>query len=77
MFKLGKTFMVFPYMEHDLAGLLENPSVNLTEAMIKQYSKQLLLGTAYLHQVRRSPSSRNDSDLMHLSTSRTASSTAT
>ncbi|KAK4705909.1 hypothetical protein P7C70_g297, partial [Phenoliferia sp. Uapishka_3] len=49
-FKLGKTFMVFPYMDHDLAGLLENNSVRLNDADIKQYSKQLLQGTAYLHQ---------------------------
>ncbi|GAA5884047.1 hypothetical protein JCM3774_001480, partial [Rhodotorula dairenensis] len=48
-FKLGKTFMVFPYMDHDLAGLLENRSVRLETAHIKQYSKQLLEGTAYLH----------------------------
>ncbi|KAM0749055.1 Pkinase-domain-containing protein [Meredithblackwellia eburnea MCA 4105] len=46
---LGKTFMVFPYMDHDLAGLLENPKVNLQAQHIKQYSKQLLQGTAYLH----------------------------
>ncbi|GAA5988174.1 hypothetical protein JCM10908_002094 [Rhodotorula pacifica] len=48
-FKLGKTFMVFPYMDHDLAGLLENRNVRLETAHIKQYSKQLLEGTAYLH----------------------------
>ncbi|KAL8280802.1 hypothetical protein RQP46_006806 [Phenoliferia psychrophenolica] len=48
-FQLGKTFMVFPYMEHDLAGLLESKSVHLTEPIIKQYSKQLLMGTHYLH----------------------------
>lgn len=44
--------MVFPYMDHDLAGLLENRDVILLEPHIKQYSKQLLQGTAYLHQVR-------------------------
>lgn len=43
--------MVFPYMDHDLAGLLENRSVRLETAHIKQYSKQLLEGTAYLHRV--------------------------
>lgn len=46
--------MVFPYMDHDLAGLLENSSVRLEESHIKQYAKQLLEGTAYLHRVRRS-----------------------
>lgn len=50
--------MVFPYMDHDLAGLLENSSVRLEEPHIKQYAKQLLEGTAYLHRVRPSfPSS--------------------
>ncbi|GAA5911878.1 hypothetical protein JCM6882_005227 [Rhodosporidiobolus microsporus] len=48
-FKLGKTYMVFPYMDHDLAGLLENPRVKLEPGHIKQYAKQLLEGTAYLH----------------------------
>ncbi|GAA6018184.1 hypothetical protein JCM10207_002860 [Rhodosporidiobolus poonsookiae] len=48
-FKLGKTYMVFPYMDHDLAGLLENPRVKLEPAHIKQYGKQLLEGTAYMH----------------------------
>ncbi|BGP71310.1 serine/threonine protein kinase, CMGC, CDC2/CDK sub [Rhodotorula toruloides] len=51
-FTLGKTFMVFPYMDHDLAGLLENPRVKLETEHIKQYSKQLLEGTAYLHRNR-------------------------
>lgn len=49
MLKLGKTFMVFPYMDHDLAGLLENQSVKLKEEHVKQYARQLLQGTAYLH----------------------------
>ncbi|KAI8881375.1 Pkinase-domain-containing protein [Backusella circina FSU 941] len=45
-------YMVFPYMDHDLAGLLDNPSVNLSPAQIKTYLKQLLEGTAYLHHNR-------------------------
>lgn len=44
--------MVFPYMDHDLAGLLDNPKVRLTPPQIKTYLKQLLEGTAYLHHVR-------------------------
>ena len=44
--------MVFPYMGHDLAGLLDNPKVRLTPPQIKTYLKQLLEGTAYLHHVR-------------------------
>ena len=48
------TYMVFPYMDHDLAGLLENASVVLQEPVVKQWAKQLLEGTAYLHRVRPS-----------------------
>lgn len=44
--------MVFPYMDHDLAGLLDNPKVRLTPPQIKTYLKQLLEGTAYLHHVK-------------------------
>jgi serine/threonine-protein kinase BUR1 len=44
--------MVFPYMDHDLAGLLENSSVKLTVPQVKWYAKQLLEGTWYLHKVR-------------------------
>ncbi|KAJ1767452.1 serine/threonine protein kinase, CMGC, CDC2/CDK sub [Coemansia sp. RSA 1843] len=45
-------YMVFPYMEHDLTGLLENPKVNLRPEHIKLYLRQLLEGTAYLHTSR-------------------------
>ncbi|KAI9023658.1 kinase-like domain-containing protein [Phycomyces nitens] len=45
----GSIYMVFPYMDHDLAGLLDNPSVRLSRPQIKTYMKQLLEGTAYLH----------------------------
>ncbi|KAI7875609.1 Pkinase-domain-containing protein, partial [Lichtheimia hyalospora FSU 10163] len=45
----GSVYMVFPYMDHDLAGLLENPSLRLTTPQVKTYIKQLLEGTAYLH----------------------------
>jgi serine/threonine-protein kinase BUR1 len=44
--------MVFPYMDHDLSGLLDNERVVWTAPMIKLYAKQLLKGTAYLHKVR-------------------------
>jgi serine/threonine protein kinase len=49
--KRGSVFMVTPYMDHDLAGLLENPQVRLKVPHIKSYMKQLLQGTAYLHEV--------------------------
>ncbi|KAK5260918.1 serine/threonine protein kinase, CMGC, CDC2/CDK subfamily [Exophiala xenobiotica] len=48
--KKPSMFMVTPYMDHDLSGLLENPVVNFTEAQIKCYMKQLLEGCAYLHE---------------------------
>ncbi|KAK6079379.1 serine threonine-protein kinase bur-1 [Seiridium cupressi] len=43
-------YMVMPYMDHDLSGLLENPSVNFTVPQIKCYLKQLLQGLQYLHE---------------------------
>ena len=46
-------FMVFPYMDHDLAGLLENERVKLQPSHIKLYMKQLLEGTEYMHRVSR------------------------
>lgn len=45
--------MVFPYMDHDLAGLLENERVKLQPSHIKLYMKQLLEGTEYMHRVSR------------------------
>lgn len=48
-------YMVFPYMDHDLAGLLENERVVLTPSQIKLYMKQLLEGTEYMHRVRDFP----------------------
>ncbi|KAG6899860.1 hypothetical protein C0993_006204 [Termitomyces sp. T159_Od127] len=42
-------YMVFPYMDHDLAGLLENDRVKLQPSQIKLYMKQLLEGTEYMH----------------------------
>ncbi|KAE9396462.1 kinase-like protein [Gymnopus androsaceus JB14] len=42
-------YMVFPYMDHDLAGLLENERVKLNPSQIKLYMRQLLEGTEYMH----------------------------
>jgi serine/threonine-protein kinase BUR1 len=47
--KKPSMYMVTPYMEHDLSGLLENPAVNFTEPQIKCYMLQLLEGLKYLH----------------------------
>jgi len=45
-------YMVTPYMDHDLAGLLENPDVKFSEEQIKCYMKQLLEGVQFIHNVR-------------------------
>jgi len=45
----GSLYMVFPYMDHDLAGLIENKNVDFSEPQIKCYMKQLFEGTLYLH----------------------------
>lgn len=51
--EIEDVYMVFPFMDHDLTGLLENPSIKLTVPQIKCYMKQLLEGLAYLHSVTR------------------------
>ncbi|KAJ5830262.1 uncharacterized protein N7525_008515 [Penicillium rubens] len=47
--KKPSMYMVFPYMEHDLSGLLENPAVTFTEPQIKCYLMQLLEGLKFMH----------------------------
>ncbi|KAI9766779.1 MAG: serine/threonine protein kinase, CMGC, CDC2/CDK sub [Geoglossum simile] len=47
--KKATMYMVTPYMDHDLSGLLENPNVTFTEPQIKCYLLQLLEGLRYLH----------------------------
>ncbi|BAE55122.1 unnamed protein product [Aspergillus oryzae RIB40] len=49
--KKPSMYMVTPYMEHDLSGLLENPAVQFSEPQIKCYMLQLLEGLKYLHGV--------------------------
>ncbi len=50
--EISDILMVFPYMDHDLVGLLENQKVQLTVPVIKCYFKQVLAGLEYLHQVK-------------------------
>lgn len=45
----GGIFMVFPYMDHDLTGLLEVEHIKFSLSQIKCYMKQLLEGIKYLH----------------------------
>ncbi|KAF2680193.1 kinase-like protein [Lentithecium fluviatile CBS 122367] len=42
-------YMVCPYMDHDLSGLLDNSDVHFTVPQIKCYMLQLLKGLRYLH----------------------------
>jgi serine/threonine-protein kinase BUR1 len=45
-----QVYMVFPYMDHDLAGILANPVIKLAHSQIKSYMQQVLRGIRYLHQ---------------------------
>lgn len=42
-------FMVFPYMDHDLTGLLSDETIRFSTPQIKCYAKQLFEGIRYLH----------------------------
>uniref|UniRef100_A0ACD5UK20 Uncharacterized protein n=1 Tax=Avena sativa TaxID=4498 RepID=A0ACD5UK20_AVESA len=42
-------YLVFEYMEHDLAGLSSSPYIRFSEAQVKCYMKQLLSGLAHCH----------------------------
>jgi serine/threonine protein kinase len=48
----NKIYYVFPLMEHDLAGLIENYAFEFTHPVIKCLLKQMLEGLQYLHIVR-------------------------
>ncbi|KAJ6795321.1 putative serine/threonine-protein kinase [Iris pallida] len=42
-------YLVFEYMEHDLAGLAATPSIKFTEPQVKCYMQQLLTGLNHCH----------------------------
>lgn len=42
-------YLVFEYMEHDLAGLVSAPSVQFSEAQVKCYMQQILSGLEHCH----------------------------
>nr|DAD20956.1 TPA_asm: hypothetical protein HUJ06_022419 [Nelumbo nucifera] len=42
-------YLVFEYMEHDLAGLASFPGLKFTEPQVKCYMQQLLLGLDHCH----------------------------
>lgn len=45
----GNLYLVFEYMEHDLAGLAASPMIKFTEPQIKCYMRQLLCGLEHCH----------------------------
>ncbi|KEH24541.1 cyclin-dependent kinase [Medicago truncatula] len=45
-------YLVFDYMEHDLAGLAASPVIRFTESQIKCYMNQLLSGLEHCHNRR-------------------------
>lgn len=49
--KRATLYMVTPYMDHDLSGMLTNPDIRFSEPQIKCYMLQLLEGVRYLHDV--------------------------
>lgn len=49
--KRATLYMVTPYMDHDLSGMLTNPEIRFSEPQIKCYMLQLLEGVRYLHDV--------------------------
>ncbi|XP_076908756.1 putative serine/threonine-protein kinase At1g54610 [Bidens hawaiensis] len=42
-------YLVFEYMEHDLAGLAASPAIKFTEPQVKCYMQQLLSGLEHCH----------------------------
>ncbi|XP_073053406.1 probable serine/threonine-protein kinase At1g54610 [Primulina eburnea] len=42
-------YLVFDYMEHDLAGLASSPGIKFTETQVKCYMHQLLSGLEHCH----------------------------
>ncbi|OIT27005.1 PREDICTED: probable serine/threonine-protein kinase At1g54610 [Nicotiana attenuata] len=42
-------YLVFDYMDHDLAGLAASPGIKFTEAQVKCYMHQLLAGLEHCH----------------------------
>eukprot|EP00871_Galdieria_phlegrea_P000395 jgi/Galph1/1356/GphlegSOOS_G5971.1 len=50
--KKSSIYLVFEYMEHDLAGLMDTPSVHFTEAQVKCLLYQLIEGLKHCHDNR-------------------------
>ena len=42
-------YMVFPFMDHDLSGISNNPKIYLTTSNIRYYTHKILQGLYHLH----------------------------
>lgn len=49
MVEKNQVFMIFPYMNHDLSGILQQSNIEITLGEKKNIFKQLLNGINYLH----------------------------
>lgn len=49
MVEKSQVYMVFEYLDHDLAGILSHPQLTFSEGNIKYLFKQMVEGLAYLH----------------------------
>ena len=45
----GAFYLVFDYMDHDMFGLLDSSTIQFSEAHLRSFMKQLLLGLEYCH----------------------------
>ncbi|OWB54736.1 ATP binding protein [[Candida] boidinii] len=52
MVEKNSIYMVFPYMDHDLSGLLQQHNIAISDGEKKNIFKQLLKGMEYLHMKR-------------------------
>ena len=50
MVEKNHVYMVFEYLDHDLAGILSHPQLMFNEGHIKYLFKQITEGLAYMHQ---------------------------
>lgn len=58
--KRATLYMVMPYMDHDLSGMLTNPEIRFTDGQVKCYMSQLLEGLRYLHDVSTASCERSE-----------------
>ncbi|GAA5872715.1 hypothetical protein JCM8547_006323 [Rhodosporidiobolus lusitaniae] len=45
----GHVYMVFEYVDHDLTGVLNHPTINFTPAHLKSLMQQFLQGLGFIH----------------------------